>query len=339
VLQKNWQSLIKPYRLNVRNEKDKNRHGTIVAEPLERGFGITLGTALRRIMLSSLQGSAIIGVKIEGVQHEFSSIPGVLEDVPEVVLNLKNVVVRKHGEGIKKVTLQTDVPGPVTAGQIQSTADVEVLNEDYVICHLDAGGKLSMELTIDSGKGYIPASQTRREDSPIGYIAIDGIFSPVEKVAIKVENTRVGQRTDYDKLSLIVDTDGTVSPEDAVALSARILQDQLAQFINFDDPEDIQGDEEVFDLPFNRNLLRKVEELELSVRSANCLKNENIIYIGDLVRKSENDLLRTPNFGRKSLHEIREVLKDMGLSLGMDLPEWPPENIEDLIKRIDEPYC
>jgi DNA-directed RNA polymerase subunit alpha len=229
-------------------------------------------------------------------------------------------------------------PGEVTAGQIQTTGDIEIANPDLVICTLDDGAKLSMELIIDSGKGYVPASENRPEDAPIGLIPVDAIYSPVRRVAYRVEPTRVGQRTDYDKLILSVETDGTLAPEDAVGVAARIIQEQLQILINFDEPRPELGSEMQDDLPFNRNLLRKVDELELSVRSANCLKNDNIVYIGDLVQKTEQEMLRTPNFGRKSLNEIKEVLTAMGLGLGMTVPEWPPENIEDLAKRADEPF-
>lgn len=338
MIQKNWLELIKPYKLNIEVTDDKSRRSQVVAEPLERGFGLTLGTALRRIMLSSLQGAAVTGVQIEGVQHEFTSIPGILEDVTDIILNLKSLSLRKHGENAKKLRLKAEGPRVVTAADFQETSDVEVLDKDVVICTLDKGAKISMEVTVESGKGYIPAAQLRREDSPIGYIPVDALFSPIRKVSYKVENTRVGQRTDYDKLILDVETNGTIKPEDAVALSARILQDQLQQFINFEEPELETHVEEESELPFNRNLLRKVEELELSVRSANCLKNENIVYIGDLVQKSEQDLLRTPNFGRKSLNEIKEVLIQMGLELGMNVQGWPPENIEEMAKKVEEPY-
>ena len=226
----------------------------------------------------------------------------------------------------------------MTAGQIQTTGDIEIANPDLVICTLDDGARLSMELTVETGKGYVPASQNRPEDAPIGLIPVDAIYSPVRRVAYRVEPTRVGQVTDYDKLVLSLETDGTVAPEDAVALAARILQDQLQLFINFDEPRERKVEEERDDLPFNRNLLRKVDELELSVRSANCLKNDNIVYIGDLVQKSEQEMLRTPNFGRKSLNEIKEVLTSMGLGLGMTVTGWPPENIEDLAKKLEEPF-
>jgi DNA-directed RNA polymerase subunit alpha len=338
VIQKNWQELIKPAKLEVEPGIDPNRMATIVAEPLERGFGLTLGNALRRILLSSLQGAAVTAIQIEGVLHEFSSVPGVREDVTDIVLNMKGVALKMHVEGPKHVTLKATGPGEVTAGQIDTGADIEVMNPDLVICHLDKGAKLSMELVVDNGKGYVAATSNKQEDSPIGLIPIDAVFSPVRKVSYKIENSRVGQVTDHDKLAIDVLTNGALTPDDAVALAARILQDQLQLFINFDEPDQKSDAEKKDDLPFNRNLLRKVDELELSVRSANCLKNDNIIYIGDLVQKSEADMLRTPNFGRKSLNEIKEVLSQMGLHLGMEITAWPPENIEELAKRLEDPF-
>jgi DNA-directed RNA polymerase subunit alpha len=338
VLQKNWQSLIKPYKLNIQYNSPHLREAEVIAEPLERGFGMTLGNSLRRVLLSSLQGAAITSVKVEGVLHEFSTIPGVLEDVTDIILNLKTVGVKAHAEGVKKVRLVATGPAVVTARDIQCPADVEILDLDVVICTLDEGGKINFEMTVESGKGYVPAAQMRREDAPIGLIPIDAIFSPVKKVSYKVEQTRVGQKTDYDKLTMRIQTDGSVKPDDAVALAARILQDQLQQFINFEEPKPTVKEAEHDNLLFNRNLLKKVEELELSVRSANCLKNENILYIGDLVQKTESEMLKTPNFGRKSLNEIKEVLTNMGLSLGMIIPNWPPENIEELAKKLEDPY-
>ncbi len=337
-LQRNWQSLIKPEKLDVEPGSDPSRIATVVAEPLERGFGMTLGNAVRRVLLSSLQGAAVTAVQIDGVLHEFSSIPGVREDVTDIVLNIKQLALRMHGEGPKRMVLTATGPGEVTAAQIQTGHDIEVMNPDLVICTLDDGVKLGMEFTVNIGKGYVPASANRPEDAPIGLIPIDAIYSPVKRVSYKVEPTRVGQVTDYDKLLLLVETNGAVTPEDAVALAARILQDQLQLFINFDEPQLARADEPQDDLPFNRNLLRKVDELELSVRSANCLKNDNIVYIGDLVQKTEQEMLRTPNFGRKSLNEIKEVLSAMGLSLAMNVVGWPPENIEELAKRLDEPF-
>ena len=337
-LQRNWQSLIKPEKLDVEPGTDPSRVATVVAEPLERGFGMTLGNAVRRVLLSSLQGAAVTAVQIDSVLHEFSSIAGVREDVTDIVLNIKQLALRMHGEGPKRMVLTATGPGEVTAAQIQTGHDIEVMNPDLVICTLDDGVKLGMEFTVNMGKGYEPASANRPEDAPIGLIPVDAIYSPVKRVSYRVEPTRVGQVTNYDKLLLQVETNGAVTPEDAVALAARILQDQLQLFINFDEPQLARADEPQDDLPFNRNLLRKVDELELSVRSANCLKNDNIVYIGDLVQKSEQEMLRTPNFGRKSLNEIKEVLTAMGLSLAMNVAGWPPENIEELAKRLDEPF-
>jgi DNA-directed RNA polymerase subunit alpha len=338
LIQKNWQELIKPEKINIERQGDGRTTGKIVAEPLERGFGLTLGNALRRILLSSLQGAAITAIKINGVLHEFSSIPGVREDVTDIVLNIKGIAVRMHAEGPKRMRLHTEGPCEVTAGMIEAGADIEIMNPDLVICTLDKGAKIDIEMTVNTGKGYRAAAQNRPEDAPVGLIPVDSVFSPVRKVSYDVEPTRVGQVTDYDKLTMHVETNGVISPEDAVAYAARIMQDQLQVFINFEEPKEMGRSDAVADLPFNKNLLRKVEELELSVRSANCLKNDNIIYIGDLVQKSEGDMLRTPNFGRKSLNEIKEVLTVMGLHLGMQIEGWPPENIEDLAKRVDEGF-
>jgi len=337
VLQKNWKSLIQPNK-NVQVSESNKNVATLVVEPLERGFGLTLGNALRRVLLSSLQGAAVTSIQVEGVLHEFSSIPGVREDVTDIILNIKALALRSHTDIPRKVRLRAEGPGVVTAKQIETGSDIEVMNPDLVICTLDNKAHLSMELTVETGRGYIPASALRKEDTPIGLLPIDALFSPVHKVAYKVEHSRVGQVTDYDKLALQVETDGSIAPEDAIAVAARILQDQLQLFINFEEPRAAVQQEAVGDLPFNRNLLRKVDELELSVRSANCLKNDNIIYIGDLVQKSEGEMLRTPNFGRKSLNEIKEVLTQMGLNLGMQIANWPPENIEDLAKRLEEPF-
>lgn len=338
MIQRNWQELIKPEKIAIERASSSRTLGKIVAEPLERGFGLTLGNALRRILMSSLQGAAITSIKINGVLHEFSSIPGVREDVTNIVLNVKGIAVRMHAEGPKKMHLRAEGPCEVTAGMIEAGADIEIMNPDLVICTLDKGAKIEIEMVVNTGKGYRAAAQNRPEDAPVGLIPVDSVFSPVRKVSYDVEPTRVGQTTDYDKLTLSVETNGVISPEDAVAYAARILQDQLQVFINFEEPKESERGDSVGDLPFNRNLLRKVEELELSVRSANCLKNDNIIYIGDLVQKSEADMLRTPNFGRKSLNEIKEVLTVMGLHLGMQIEGWPPENIEDLAKKMDEGF-
>ena len=338
MIQKNWKELIKPSKLDIQPGEDPKRAATIVAEPLERGFGLTLGNALRRVLLSSLQGAAITSIKIDGVLHEFSSVAGVREDVTDMVLNVKAIGLRMHGEGPKRIYLKAVGPGEVTARQIETGHDIEVMNPDLVICTLDDGAKLSMEMTVETGKGYVPGTANRPADAPIGLVPVDALFSPVKKVSYKVENTRVGQVTDYDKLSMSVETNGAVTPEDAVALAARILQDQLEVFVNFEEPRREDEKPAMPELAFNPALLKKVDELELSVRSANCLKNDNIVYIGDLVQKTEGEMLRTPNFGRKSLNEIKEVLGNMGLHLGMKIPNWPPENIEELAKKLEEPY-
>ncbi len=335
MIQKNWQEMIKPSKIEIKEVSAANT-GVVIADPLERGFGLTLGNALRRILLSSLQGAAVTAVQIDGVLHEFSSIEGVREDVTNIILNIKALAVRMHAEGPKKMRLVATGPCVVTAAMIEAGADIEIMNPELEICTLDKGAKLNMELTVNTGSGYCAASQNRPEECPVGLIPVDSVFSPIRKVTYEVEDTRVGQITDYDKLTMTVQTNGVISPEDAVAYAARIMQDQLQVFINFDEPEEASEGEAEDELPFNRNLLRKVEELELSVRSANCLKNDNIIYIGDLVQKSEGDMLRTPNFGRKSLNEIKEVLTTMGLHLGMQVEGWPPENIDDLAKKVDD---
>jgi DNA-directed RNA polymerase subunit alpha len=345
---KNWQELKKPTSLEKKSGSDGKRKGVFVAEPLERGFGLTLGNALRRVLLSSLQGAAVTSIKIENVLHEFSSLVGVREDVTDIVLNVKQIALRMQGEGPKRLQLSATGPADVTAGMIAMSGDIEVMNPDLLICHLDEGATFNMELTADVGKGYVPAAANRPVDAPIGLVPVDALYSPVRQVAYKVENTRVGQELDYDKLTLSIETDGTITPEDAVAYAARILQDQLSLFVHFDDslvataspiiglaaasPAHVSESDAN---QLNRYLLKKVDELELSVRSANCLKNDNIIYIGDLVGKTEAEMLRTPNFGRKSLNEIKEVLSSMGLRLGMDIPGWPPENIEDMAKKLE----
>ena len=335
---RNWQELIKPANLAVQPSEEPMRQATVAAEPLESGFGMTLGNALRRVLLSSLQGAAVTAVQIDGVLHEFSSIDGVREDVTDIVLNLKSLALRKHGEGARRMMLSANGPGQITAGMIEAAHDIEIIDPDVVICTLDQGARISMEITVESGKGYVPAAESREEDAPIGLVPVDALFSPVRRVAYRVEDARVGQRTDLDKLIMEVETDGTVTPEDAVALAARILQDQLKLFVNFQEPRTVADTPDTIEAALNRNLLRKVEELELSVRSANCLKNDNIIYIGDLVQRTENDMMRTPNFGRKSLNEIKELLTQMGLQLGMEVADWPPENIEDMARSLEEPY-
>ncbi|HEX6603675.1 MAG TPA: DNA-directed RNA polymerase subunit alpha [Sphingomicrobium sp.] len=348
---KNWQELKKPNALERKQSGgDARRRAVFVAEPLERGFGMTLGNSLRRVLLSSLQGAAVTSIKIDGVLHEFSSLAGVREDVTDIVLNVKQIALKMEGEGPKRLQLTATGPAEVTAGMIQVSGDIEVTNPDLLICHLDEGATLNMELTVDIGKGYQPAQANRPADAPIGLIPVDALYSPVRQVAYKVENTRVGQELDYDKLTLTIETDGTVAPEDALAYAARILQDQLQLFVHFDESQVRMAAPSMIGTAapmaaeavatdtnqLNRYLLKKVDELELSVRSANCLKNDNIIYIGDLVQKTEAEMLRTPNFGRKSLNEIKEVLASMGLRLGMDIPGWPPENIEEMAKKLEQ---
>ncbi len=337
---KNWQELlIKPNKLEVLPGDNPKRIAVLVAEPLERGFGQTLGNSLRRILLSSLQGAAITSVHIDGVLHEFSSIPGVREDVTDIVLNIKDVAIKMQGDGPKRMVLKKQGPGAVLAGDIGVTGDVQVLNPDLVICTLDEGAEIRMEFTVNTGKGYVPADRNRAEDAPIGLIPVDSLYSPVRKVSYRVENTREGQILDYDKLTLTVETNGRDHGRKMRSLiRARILQDQLNVFVNFEEPRREEAAPSIPELAFNPALLKKVDELELSVRSANCLKNDNIVYIGDLIQKTEAEMLRTPNFGRKSLNEIKEVLAQMGLHLGMEVTGWPPENIDELAKRFEEHY-
>jgi DNA-directed RNA polymerase subunit alpha len=339
VLQRNWQDLIKPYKVRLEQKGDVRRLANLVFEPLEPGFGITLGSALRRVLLSSLQGVAVTEVQFEGILHEFSSLPGVHEDITDIILNLKALDIRMTSLTSKRVRLSAQGPCVVTAGMIDPCAGVEFLSPDQVICTLGEGGKISLELHLQKGKGYVPVSQRETEGAPLGTIFIDALYSPVRQASFRVEKTRVGQATNYDRLFLTVETTGSITPEEAVETAAGILNDQLKAFGSFAEPTagDASADAAA-KLPFSRHLLRKVEELELSLRSYNCLKKENIVYIGDLVVRTEAQLLQTPNFGRKSLNEINEVLKNMGLHLGMLVPQWPPENIEQLIKMSEERF-
>jgi DNA-directed RNA polymerase subunit alpha len=337
MLAKNWDALIKPTKLDIAASKTTPNQATIAAEPLERGFAHTLGVALRRVLLSSLQGAAVTEIKIEGVLHEFSSVPGVREDVTDIILNIKELRIKAGSAEKKRMTLTATGPGEVKASAIELPGDLEIINKDHVICTLDKGAKLHMELTVETGKGYVRAQ--RSSEAPIGIIPVDALFSPVVKVTYKVDNARVGQITDYDKLLMNVETDGTVAAEDAVAFAARILQDQLQLFINFEESAVAKKEENKPDLPFSPYLLKKVYDLdELSVRATNCLKNDNIVYVGDLVQKSESEMLKTPNFGRKSLNEIKEKLAKIGLRFGMEVQGWPPENIEELARKYEDPY-
>jgi DNA-directed RNA polymerase subunit alpha len=330
--QKSWKDLIRPRRLEVEKETLTPFYGKFTAEPFERGFGITIGNSLRRILLSSLQGAAITSVKIDGVLHEFSTIPGVKEDVTEVILNLKEVRLKLHTEGPKIIRVKTEGPKVLKAGDIQTGDAVEILNPEHYIATLSRDSKLSMEMTVKMDRGYVPAERNKEESQPIGTIPMDAIFSPIRKVNYAVTNARVGQITDYDKLTLELWTDGSLNPEEAVAHAAKILKDQLAIFITFEEEE--EGEEETAQEQsgiekLNENLFRSVDELELSVRSANCLKHANIKLIGDLVQKTEAEILATKNFGRKSLNEIKEILAEMGLSLGMKLENWPMKKDEE----------
>jgi len=307
-------------------------------EPLEPGFGYTLGNSLRRALLSNIPGAAVTKFRIAGVPHAFTTIEGVTEDVTDIILNIKAIAIRMQADTVKRMTLRKQGPGPVRAGDIAVSGDTQILNPDLIICPLDEGAEIRMEFTVRTGKGYVPADRNRPEDAPIGLIPVDSLFSPVKKVSYRVENTREGQILDYDKLIMTVETNGGVVPEDAIAFAARILQDQLNVFVNFEEPRREEAAPSIPELAFNPALLKKVDELELSVRSANCLKNDNIVYIGDLIQKTEAEMLRTPNFGRKSLNEIKEVLAQMGLHLGMEVPNWPPENIEELAKKYEQHY-
>jgi len=323
---KNWRDLIKPRGLTIDQESLSNTYGKFVAEPLERGFGITLGNALRRVLLSSLQGAAITAIKVEGVEHEFMTIPEVAEDVTDIILNLKEVLLQIHTNEVKTIRIEAEGPKEIKAGDIIADGQVEVLNPGHHILTISEGGRVRMEMTARRGRSYVSADKNKVPGAPLGTIPIDALFSPVRKVNYQVTNARVGQQTDYDKLTLEVWTDGSVTPADAVAFAAKIVKEQLSIFINFDETEEpVEEVKPVEEHKLNENLFRSVDELELSVRSANCLQNANIKTIGDLVQKSEAEMLKTKNFGRKSLKEIKEILAEMGLSLGMKLESWPPK--------------
>jgi len=327
LMTKNWRDLIKPRGLSVDQESLTDTYGKFVAEPLERGFGITLGNALRRVLLSSLQGAAITSIRVEGVEHEFTTIPNVAEDVTDIILNLKEVLLRMHTQEEKTIRIEVEGPKEVKAGDIVVDQDVEVLNPGHHLFTISEGGRVRMDMTARRGRGYVPAERNKVAGAPIGVIPVDSLFSPIKKVNYQVTNARVGQVTDYDRLSLEVWTNGSVSPADAVAYAAKIVKEQLSIFITFDETQEpapletpVKAEEKL-----NENLFRSVDELELSVRSANCLQNANIKTIGDLVQKTEAEMLKTKNFGRKSLKEIKEILAEMGLSLGMKLDNWPPK--------------
>ena len=335
IIDKNWKSLTKPNKLEIQSNDDKSI-AKVIAQPLEKGFGQTIGNSLRRILLSSIQGAAVTAIQIDGVLHEFSSIKGVREDVTDIVLNVKNLAIKMDSDGPKKLILDATGPKEIKAKDIELVGGVSILNPDQTICNLDEKTKFHMEMIVNSGRGYVQSQKNKNDETPLGMIAIDSLFSPVKRVSFKVDSTREGAALDYDKLLMEVETNGTVAAEDAVAFAARIFQDQLSMFVNFEDPKEAPKVAPSTEPEFNKNLLKRVEELELSVRSMNCLKNDNIIYIGDLVQKTEPEMLRTPNFGRKSLNEIKEVLSSMSLYLGMEIPNWPPENIAELSKKLEE---
>jgi DNA-directed RNA polymerase subunit alpha len=336
MIQKNWTELIKPKRLELDTDSHSDTYGKFACEPLERGFGTTLGNALRRVLLSSLRGAAITGVIIRDVYHEFSAIPGILEDVTEILLNLKQVRLKFLADGVKTMHLEAKGEGKVKAGDIRTDGTVEILNPEQHIATLSSDGRLVVELTAKSGKGYVPGEVNQEEAQPIGHIPLDASFSPIRKVNYVVTQARVGQRTDYDKLTLEVWTDGSLSPEGAIAYAAKILKEQLTLFINFEEePEKVEERPEEQPAILNENLYRGVNELELSVRAANCLRNANIRWIGELVQKSEQEMLKTKNFGRKSLNEIKEILHEMGLHLGMKLDNFaPPEQMPERKEEI-----
>ena len=337
MIRKQWHDLIRPHRLEVGTGADE-RVASIVAAPLERGFGLTLGNALRRVLLSSLRGAAARSIKIDGVLHEFSTVPGVLEDVTNIILNVKSMALKMEADGTRKMKISVTGPCNVKAGMFELGSELTVLDPEHHICTVGDGATFNMEIVVGSGRGYVPAVKNRVDDAPAGTIFVDSLYSPILNVAYKVDNTRVGQDTDYDKLTLTVETNGAITPADAVAFGAKILQDQLARFINFtaEEDEEVAEVKEEPSIDFPPALLRKIDDLELSVRSMNCLRGENIVYIGDLVHKTEAEMLKTPNFGRKSLNEIKAVLGNLGLSFGLNFPSWPPENIEELAKAHDK---
>jgi DNA-directed RNA polymerase subunit alpha len=321
---RNWRDLIRPRGIHVEAETLTDFYGKFTCEPLERGYGITLGNSLRRILLSSLQGAAISAIRVEGALHEFTSVGDVVEDVTDVILNLKEVVLKAANAKTYTVRIDKEGPGPVYAKDIQLVDGLQVLNPEHLVATLDKKGPLTMELTVNVGRGYVPAERNKTPTMALGTIPIDALFSPIRKVNYTITNARVGQITDYDKLTLEVWTNGSVKPHDAVAYAAKILKEQISIFINFEETEETTytpsgGDDE----PLNENLFRSVDELELSVRSANCLQNANITLIGELVQRTEQDMLKTKNFGRKSLKEIKEILANMGLCLGMKIDNWP----------------
>lgn len=340
ILQESWQTLTKPASIITKDGHDNTKKSVIVMEPFERSFGATLGNALRRVLLSSITGFAVTSIKIENVPHEYSSIEGVKEDVLDIIMNVKSLAITKETSEPCVLKLSADQAGPVYAGSIEVPAGVNIVNKDLLICTLSKGAKINIQMTVECGSGYATSEENRKSEYPVGTIVVDSMFSPVKRVAYKVENARVGQITDFDKLIMEIDTNGSISPRDSLAVAAKILQDQFEVFINFDVAKiDVPVKKEIdLEPKFNKNLLKTIDELELSVRSYNCLKNENIIYVGDLVTKTEAEMLKTANFGRKSLNELKENLKNMGLGFGMKLSDWPPENLDDLLKMKNKEF-
>jgi len=334
ILKENWSTLTKPTSIVLKEGYNNLTKSVIVMEPFARGYGNTLGNSLRRVLLSSINGFAVTSVKIEGVMHEYATIDGIKEDVLDIIMNLKGLAITKNDPSPSILKLSVNKPGQVYAGSIDLPSGVDILNKDHLICTLSKGAKIDMTIVVEYGRGYCAPDAEKKIDNSIGSIKVDSVFSPVKKVSYKVENARVGQITDFDKLIIEIDTNGTITPQDSLAIAAKILQDQLQNFINFDVSKiDAPVEKEIVIEPeFNKNLLKTIEELELSVRSYNCLKNENIIYVGDLVIKTEIEMLKTANFGRKSLNELKDNLKSMSLSFGMKLTNWPPKNIEELLK-------
>ena len=333
ILKESWGILTKPSLVALKEGYNDFNNSVIVLEPFERGFGNTLGNSLRRVLLSCIAGFAVTSVKIDGVLHEYTSIDGVEEDVIDIIMNIKSLAITKDSSESCVIRLTSDRPGPVYAGSIDLPAGVDIINKDLLICTLNEGVKIDIQMNVECGKGYVVADSSKK-DKTVGLIAVDSIFSPVKRVAYKVENARVGQVTDYDKLIFEIETNGSITPVDALATAAKILQEQLSVFINFDVgamDNEVKKDIDI-EPDFNRNLLKTIEELELSVRSYNCLKNENITYVGDLVIRTEAEMLKTANFGRKSLNELKENLKSMSLSFGVKLVNWPPKNLDELLK-------
>ena len=333
ILKESWQMLSVPSNVVVKDGIDPMKNATIIMEPFERGFGNTLGNALRRVLLSSIAGFAPTSIKIDGVLHEYGVVSGVKEDVTSIIMNVKSLVVNKPDSSSCVLKISSNKPGPLMAGSIEASNGIEIINKDLVICTLNKDSKIDMQINVECGKGYVTADQNKKSESSIGVIFLDAMFSPIRRVSYKVENARVGQITDYDKLIMEIDTNGTITPQDALGVAAKIIQEQLEIFVNFDVSKILDLKKDVGSEPeFNKNLLKTIDELELSVRSYNCLKNENITYVGDLVMRTEAEMLKTSNFGRKSLNELKENLKSMGLTFGAKLTNWPPKNIEELSK-------